>query len=122
MDYWLATATDVGQACRLGWVFGTTAALYALVVIVLMVLSAPAYHPAVPLAVPRKVRVASQWLLMAAQLPLFVAGLCGCWYLSIAFRPYYLIAFCLGAISVIAPIMLLMMLTAADWVGRSSAR
>jgi hypothetical protein len=122
MDYWLATATDFDQARRLGWMLGNAAGLYALLIIILMVLSAPAYHPAVPLAVPQKVRTGSQWLLMAAQLPLFVCGLFGGLYLGSEVRPYYLIAFCFGAISVIAPIMLLMMLTAANWVGRSSAR
>jgi len=122
MGSWLATATSVDHAYRLGWVFGTAAGLYALLVIVLMVLSAPAYHPDVPLVVPRKIRIGSQWLMMAAQLlPLFVAGLYGGLHLSSDLRPY-LITFCFGAVAVIAPIMLLMMFTAANWVGRASAR
>jgi hypothetical protein len=83
----------------------------------------------------------SQWILLVAQLALFVAWLGGGqhvinaewhlqwqWYFLRAVHaewhllPCYIITLALAAVTVIAPIMLLFMFTAANWVGRASAR
>jgi hypothetical protein len=137
---WLS-AGSCSAAYKFGWLVGAGSGLYALAVVTILIASAPAYRPDVPLAVSEPLRRYSQWILLVAQLALFVAWLGGGqhvinaawhlqweWYFLRAVHaewhllPCYIITLALAAVTVIAPIMLLFMFTAANWVGRASAR
>jgi hypothetical protein len=118
---WLSVAS-CADAHRFGWLVGSASGLYALIIATILILTAPAYHPDVPLAVSETTRKGSQWVLWLAHLFLFVAWLfCG-WRAYPSSLTCYFPTLCFGAVVVIAPIMLLFMFTSANWVGRASAR
>jgi hypothetical protein len=121
---WLSAGT-CSAAYKFGWLVGAGSGLYALTIVIILIASAPAYRPDVPLAVSESLRRYSQWILFFAQLLLFVAWLGGGvrvvhadWH----FLPCYITTLALAAMIVIAPIMLLFMFTAANCVGRAGAR
>jgi hypothetical protein len=137
---WLS-AESCFAAAKFGWLVGAGSGLYALAVVTILIASAPAYRPDVPFAVSEPLRRYSQWILFFAQLALFVAWLGGGqhvinaqWHLQLEWYflrpehaawhllPCYFITLVSAAVTVIAPIMLLFMFTAANWVGRASAR
>jgi hypothetical protein len=118
---WLAVA-NAADVYRFGWLMGVATGLYALVVIDILILTAPAYHPDVPLAVRKVVRHSMQWILLLAQLLLFGAWVGGGVHVGYAFLTCYVITLCFGAMSVVIPILLLFMLTSAGHVGAASAR
>ncbi len=121
---WLS-AGSCSAAYKFGWLVGAGSGLWALAVVTILIASAPAYRPDVPVVVSEPLRRYSQWILFIAQLMLFVAWFYGGvrvvhaqWQLL----PCYIITLVPGAVTVIAPIMLLFMFTAANWVARASAR
>lgn len=121
---WLS-AGSCSAAYKFGWLVGAGSGLYALTIVTILIASAPAYRPDVPLAVSEPLRRYSQWILFFAQLLLFVAWLGGGVHVVHAgwhFLPCYITTLALAAMIVIAPIMLLFMFTAANWVGRAGAR
>jgi hypothetical protein len=137
---WLS-AGSCSAAYKFGWLVGAGSGLYALAIVTILIASAPAYRPDVPLAVSEPLRRYSQWILFFTQLLLFVAWLGGGlhaisaeWHLQLEWHflrvthadwhslPCYIVTLVPGAVTVIAPIMLLFMFTAANWVARASAR
>jgi hypothetical protein len=118
---WLTAETCSGAA-KFGWLVGNLSGLYGLVNVVVLIVSAPAYHPELPFVVNKRLRKGSQWLLYFAQLLLFFVWLLGGSYVGAEFLRWYTIAFCIGATIVVAPIMLLIMFTSANWIGRARAR
>jgi hypothetical protein len=137
---WLS-AGSCSEAYGFGWLVGAGSGLYALAIVTILIASAPAYRLDVPLAVSEPLRRYSQWILLVAQLLLFFAWLGGGlhvinaeWHLLPDWHflhaehaqwhllPCYIITLVPGAVIVIAPIMLLFMFTAANWVARASAR
>jgi hypothetical protein len=118
---WLPTHS-CSAALELGWGVGTASGLWAMAIVIALIVSAPAYRADVPFAVNSTLRRSLQWLLFIAQLSLLMAWGTGAYYAGHDFLPCYVTTLALGAISVIAPLMLLMMFTAANWIGRASAR
>ena len=131
---WLS-AGSCSAAYKFGWLVGAGSGLYALAIVTILIASAPAYRPDVPLAVSEPLRRYSQLILFFAQLLLFVAWLGGGlhvvhaeWHFPRVVQaewhllPCYITTLALAAMTVIVPIMLLFMFTAANWVGRASAR
>jgi hypothetical protein len=121
---WLS-AESCFAAAKFGWLVGAGSGLYALAVVTILIASAPAYRPDVPLAVSERLRRNSQRVLFVAQLALFIAWLGGGQHVVHAgwhLLPCYIVTLVPAAVAVIAPIMLLFMFTAANWVARASAR
>jgi hypothetical protein len=121
---WLS-AGSCSAAYKFGWLVGAGSGLYALAIVTILIASAPAYRPDVPVVVSETLRRYSQLFLFIAQLLLFFAWFYGGvrvthadWHLL----PCYIVTLVPAAVTVIAPIMLLFMFTAANWVGRASAR
>jgi hypothetical protein len=100
---WLP-AHSCSAAPELGWRVGAASGLWAMALVIALIASAPAYR------------------LFVAQLSLLMAWGTGAYYAGHDLLPCYITTLALGAISVIAPLMLLMMFTAANWIGRASAR
>ena len=120
---WLS-ANSCSAAHQFGWLIGTASGTYAMAVIIVLIATAPAYRPDVPFAVSETARKSTQWILFGAQLLLLVLWGGGGYYARAdgQFLSCYVWTVPLGALAVVAPLMLLMMLTAAYWVGRASAR
>jgi hypothetical protein len=118
---WLATG-GCPEAHKFGWLVGNASGLYAMAIIFVLIASAPAYRADVPLAVNATLRWAVQWLLFFAQPLLLAAWVGGAYHVGAAMWACYVPMVGLGALFVIAPLMLLLMFTAANWVGRASAR
>jgi hypothetical protein len=118
---WLP-ANSCPAALEFGWRVGTASGLWAMALIIALIASAPAYRADVPFAVNSTLRKYVQWFLFVAQLSLLIAWGAGAYYAGHDFLSCYVTTLALGAISVIAPLMLLMMFTAANWIGRASAR
>jgi hypothetical protein len=101
---------------------GTASGVYAMAIIIVLILSAPAYRPDVPLAFAEATRKWTQRGLFIAQL-LLIAAWCMCGYRFGREHPScYISTLALGALAVIAPFMLFLMFSAANWIGRSAAR
>lgn len=109
-------------AFAFGWQVGTASGLWAMALIVVLIASAPAYRPDVPFAVNSTLRKRLQWVLFGGQLSLLLAWGAGACRAGHDYLSCYITTVALGAMSIIAPLMLLMMFTAANWVGRASAR
>lgn len=109
-------------ACQFGWLVGNASGLYAMAIIIGLILSAPAYRADVLFAVSERTRNLVQWLLFAAQILLLGIWLLGAWWLGWAHLDCYVTTVALGAVAVVAPVTLLLMFTAANWIGRASAR
>jgi hypothetical protein len=107
---------------KFGWLIGNASGLYALIVVTLLIATAPAYHPDVPRIVSDSTRTRSQWILILAQPLLFVFWLLGAIHVGGEFIACYVTTVSLAATVAIAPIMLLLIFTSAGWVGRASAR
>jgi hypothetical protein len=115
---------SAAEPAYFGWLIGSASGLYALVIITLLVLFAPPYRPDVPrLGGLGDTKLSClQWGLTIAQLPLAAAWTWGLLRVGRAGLEMYAITLALGTIAVFAPILLVLMFTAAQWVGRSSAR
>jgi Na+/H+-dicarboxylate symporter len=111
----------LGALCE-GWRFGIGCGTIASLIVILLVLSAPAYHPAVPRALPRWVRRVAQWLLRLAPLALFGVWAWGASIVGWGELADYVLAFGFGALVTLGPIVLLFMVTVAGRVGRAGAR
>jgi len=113
-----------GGAARFGWLVGNASGLYALIIITLLILLAPPYRR----GVPRMGRMGdaalrfSQWGLVLAPVPLVAVWAWGAFRVGRAGLETYAIMLSLGTIAVFAPILLVLMFTAAQWIGRSGAR
>jgi hypothetical protein len=118
---WLAVGS-CRAAYQFGWLIGNASGFYAMAIIIVLIASAPAYRADVPLAVNVTVRKTMQWGLFFAQLLLLGAWACGAHHVGSQFLGCYVMTVGLGAVAVIAPLMLLLMFTAANWVGGASAR
>lgn len=118
---WLS-ANSCSAALKFGWLIGTASGLYAMAIIIVLIVSAPAYRQDVPFAVTETARKYIQWFLFAAQLSLLGVWGAGGYYTGSELLSCYVQTVALGAAVVIAPFMLLLMFTAANWVGRSGAR
>jgi hypothetical protein len=119
---WLATGSCL-EARQFGWLIGNVSGLCVIAVVTLLIMSSPAFHRAVPSTVNKSVRVWSQWLfLKAVPVLLFGLWLYGGWHAGAAFLDCYATALALGALAVVAPIMLLLMFSAANQIGRMSVR
>lgn len=119
---WLTGGGACSAAYSFGWLIGNGSGLYALIVVTILIATAPAYHPDVPRVVSDSTRTRSQWILIFAQPLLFVIWLLGAVHVGGEFVSCYITTVCLGTVVVIAPIMLLLIFTSAGWVGRASAR
>ena len=109
-------------AMKFGWLIGNLSGLFAMAMIIVLVASAPAYRPDVPFSVNPALRRSVQWMLFGAQFSLLLAWAAGAYAESRELLSCYMTSLALGAMAVIAPLMLLMMFTAANWIGRASAR
>jgi hypothetical protein len=120
---WLSV-NGCAEARQFGWLIGTASGTYAMAIIIVLIASAPAYRPDVPFAVSETARKSTQWILFAAQLLLLVLWVGGGYHVRAGgqYLSCYVWTLPLGALAVVVPLMLLMMLTAAYWVGRASAR
>ena len=118
---WLP-ANSCSAALEFGWQVGTASGLWAMALVIALIASAPAYRAEVPLFVSSTLRKYVQWFLLVAQLLLLAAWGAGGYYAGHLFLSCYITTVALGAVCVIAPLMLLMMFTAANWIGRASAR
>jgi hypothetical protein len=118
---WLPV-NSCSAALKFGWWVGNLSGACAMAVIIVLIASAPAYLPDVPFAINATLRKYLQWVLFVAQLSLLIAWGAGAYCAGRDFLPCYGITLALGAMAVIAPLMLLMMFTAANWIGRASAR
>jgi hypothetical protein len=118
---WLSGGT-CAAASEFGWLIGNASGLYALIVITILIASAPAYHPDVPRIVSDSTRTRTQWILTFAQVLLLVFWVLGAIHVGAEYISCYVTTVSLAAIVVIAPIMLLFVFTSAGWVGRASAR
>ena len=110
-----------GGPGHFGWLLGNVSGLYALIIILLLILFAPPYRPGVP-RMGEATLWWVQWGLILAQIPLAGAWAWGAFRVGRAGLEMYAIMLSLGTIAVFAPILLVLMFTAAQWVGRSSAR
>jgi hypothetical protein len=119
---WLLATGTCEAAHRFGWFVGNVTGLLAAFTIVLLILSAPPYRPEVPRAVRPQVRNRFQWLFILV--PYLLAA--GCIAGGFCVRPYelgcYITTLSLGILAVIGPLMLLLMFTTAQIVGRAGAR
>jgi hypothetical protein len=118
---WLSTGS-CSAAHQFGWLVGNASGLYAMAIIVILILSAPAYRADVPFAVSERTRKYTQWGLFVAELLLFGGWLYCAHRVGWEHLSCFVVTFALGAVTVVAPIMLLLMFTAANWIGRASAR
>jgi hypothetical protein len=107
-----------------GWLIGCASGLWALIIVTFLVLLAPPYRPDV-----RRLRGVDdtklsclQWGLTLAQLPLAAAWIWGLVRVGRAGLEMYAVWLSLGTVAVFIPVLLVLMFTAAQWVGRSSAR
>jgi hypothetical protein len=119
---WFSAGSCPAAALDFGWQVGTASGLWAMALVIALIASAPAYRADVPVAVNATLRKYLQWLLFGGQLSLLIAWGAGACHVGRDYFPCYITTLALGAMSVIAPLMLLMMFTAANWVGRASAR
>lgn len=112
----------VGAPAYFGWLVGSASGLYALVIITILIATAPPYHRDVPRMNDAR-RNRWQWVLtILLGLVLLVAWAAGALCVGRDQLDVYAVAVALGMIAVFAPILLLLMFTAAQWVGRSAAR
>ena len=120
---WLSV-NSCSAALQFGWLIGVVSGCYAMAIIIVLIASAPAYRPDVPFAVSETVRKSTQWLLFVAQLFLLGLWAGGGYYVHAGgrFLSCYVWTVPSGGLAVIAPLMLLMMFTAANWIGRAGAR
>jgi hypothetical protein len=119
---WLATGT-CAQARQFGWLIGDLSGLCVVATVILLIMSSPAYHPDVRREDSHAVRAWSQWLfLRPVPMLLFGLWLGGGWYAGVTFLGCYAASLALGVLAVVAPIMLLLMFTAANQIGRASLR
>jgi hypothetical protein len=117
---WLAA--DSGSAAnQFGWLMGTVTGLCAMAIVIILIASAPAYRAEVPLIMSAGARNKTQWILFSAQFLLVLAWGAGAWHAYHFFR-CYIFTFALGALAVVMPMMLLLMFSSANWIGRASAR
>src|ERR1700759_4084429 len=113
-------ANDCSSANHFGWLVGNAAGTFAMAIVIILIASAPAYRADVPMVMSEKARSRLQWGLIFAQGALFFAWV-GCGWYARAYLACYVWTLALGAIAVIAPVMLLLMFTAANWIGRAGA-
>ena len=118
---WLAASNDVA-ACQFGWLIGTATGLYAMAIVLVLIASAPAYRHDVPYAISKHAPNYAHWVLFFAQWLVLVPWAAGAWHVGRVLFPQYVWAVALGALSVVAPVMLLLMFASAYWIGRASAR
>jgi uncharacterized membrane protein YhdT len=118
--HWLSVA-DRAASLRFGWVIGTASGLYIVILVALLILSAPAYHLSVPRAVGVRFRKISQWALTFAPIALFILWVV-CGYLAREFLSSFVTTLSFAMLSIVAPIMLLLMLSAANRVGEAMGR
>ena len=118
---WLQ-ANSCAAALRFGWLVGAASGLYAMAIVIVLVASAPAYRADVPFAVNKSVRASMQWLLFFAQFLLLGAWAAGAYRVGRDFLACFIPTVALAVMAVVAPIMLLLVFTAATSVGRASAR
>ena len=117
---WLSVA-DRAASLRFGWVIGTACGLYIVILVTLLILSAPAYHLSVPRAIGVRFRKISQWALTVAPIALLILWV-GCGYHARAFLSSFVVSLSFAMLIVVAPVMLLLMLSAANRVGEAMAR
>jgi len=117
---WFSVA-DRAASTRFGWAIGCASGLYLAAIVVLLILSAPAYRAGVPRAVDAGIRKVSQWALTIAPLALLVAW-SGCGYLAKEFLSAFAVALSFGMLLVIAPLLLLLIFSAANRLGEAMAR
>jgi uncharacterized membrane protein YhdT len=111
---WFSTA-DAAASLRFGWVIGTASGLYLDVLVILLIVSAPAYREDVPRSVGVRLRKIAQWALTLAPTALFVGWvLCGYAAQSLA---RFGLGVSLAMLCVAAPLMLLVVFSAANRVG-----
>lgn len=118
---WLS-ANDCSGALRFGWLTGTASGLYAMAIIIILITSAPAYRPDVPLAFSERARKYIRRFLFVAQVLLLVLWCGAAYWAGRDLLPCYAQTLALGAVAIIAPFMLLLIFSAANWIGRSGAR
>jgi hypothetical protein len=115
-------AMDCSAANHFGWLVGIASGTCAMTIIIILIASAPAYRADVPMVISEKARSRTQWVLLGVQFLLFCAW-AACGYLvGMANLGCYASTLSLGAVAVIAPVMLLLIFTAANWIGRAGAR
>lgn len=118
---WFA-AGNCAEAGQFGWLVGAASGIYAASIVIVLIVTSPAYLPEVPRAVSERIRVNSQRLLKIAPL-LLIAFWGGCALrVGRADLACYATFVALGTAGVVAPIMLLLMFTSANIVGSGSAR
>jgi len=118
---WLTTG-DCSAAQHFGWLVGSASGVYAIIVVIILIVTAPAYHRDVPRSVGRGVRLTSQVLLMIAPLGLLLLWICGALHAGRMFLACYVTTVSLATLCVVVPVMLLLMLTSANKIGLGSAR
>ncbi len=118
---WLP-GNSCSAALKFGWLVGNLSGFCAMAVVIVLIASAPAYRPDVPFAVNPALRKSVQWILFGAQFFLLVAWVAGAYAAGRGLVPCYVTTLAFGVMAVVAPLMLLMMFTAANWIGRASAR
>ncbi len=119
---WLATGT-CAQAREFGWLIGNLSGLCVVATVILLIMSSPAYHPDVRRERSDAARVWLQRLILRpVPMLLFGLWLAGGWYAGATFLGCYAGPLALGGLAVVAPIMLLLMFTAANQIGRASLR
>lgn len=118
---WFA-AGNCAEAGQFGWLVGAASGIYAASIVIVLIVTSPAYLAEVPRAVSERVRIIAQRLLKIAPLVLIaVWGICAI-RVGRADIVCYATFVSLGTAGVIAPIMLLLMFTSANIVGSGSAR
>jgi hypothetical protein len=118
--HWLAADT-CPAANQFGWLTGTATGLCAMAIVIILIASAPAYRADIPLVIGEGARSKTQWTLVFAQILLVFAWGAGAWH-AVGFFHCYVWTFAFGALSVVTPVMLLLMFTSANWIGRAGAR
>ena len=112
---------DGGAALHFGWAVGSASGLYAAIIITVLIMTAPPYHPDLPRAARSAWRKNGQRVFSAMSVVLLAAwGFCG--YHASGDLAEFAVALSFGMLSVIGPLMLILMFTAANWVGEASAR
>jgi hypothetical protein len=120
---WLV-AGNCPAPTRFDWAVGFGLGGYAVALVIVLIALAPPYHPDIPKALNDRHRRLIQWGLFMAEL-LVIAFLWGLGMFDAGFAHFVDCTsrvLSLGACAVLAPVMLLIMLTAARVVGRMSAR
>jgi hypothetical protein len=118
---WLVADSPLA-ANQFGWLMGTATGFCGMAIVIVLIVSAPAYRADVPFAISEGARNKAQWVLFSAQLLLVAVWGAGAWHVGHLLFRCYVWTFTLGALAVVMPVTGLLMFASANWIGRAAAR